>query len=179
MSLQRVADRYARSLEAVLQDDSDLEPALDALQRFNALYSECDDLRTVLSSPATSPVNRMKVLVEILERDEFPPVAANLMRVLLRRGRIRALPAVTDIYAKLVDERLNRVEAVVTTAIALSSEQEEMVREGLAHFTSKSVRLITKIDPDIIGGVVVQCEGKIVDGSLRTRLDRLKEAVLA
>lgn len=179
MSLQRVADRYARSLEATLREDSELEPTLDALQRFNGLFMDCDDLRTVLTSPATDPLNRLKVLREILERDEFPSVAAKLVCELLRRGRIRALPNVTIIFTRLVDARLNRVEAVVTTAIALSSEQEERVREGLAKFTSKSVRLRSKIDPKVIGGVVVECEGKIIDGSLRTRLDRLKEAVLA
>ena len=58
------------------------------------------------------------------------------------------------------------------------ADLEERVRAGLAEFTSKSVRLTSKIDPGVIGGVVVECEGKIIDGSLHTRLDRLKQAVL-
>lgn len=179
MSVQLVADRYARALSAVVEDKSSLDGVLEALRRIVALYNNEEILRVALTNPSILHESRLRVLEAILERENVDQVSADFVRMVLRRRRIEVLGSIVDAFALLVDERLNRVEAKVTTALPLTEEQRAGVVSGLEAFTGKSARMIENIDDAIIGGVVVECEGKVMDGSLRARLDKIKEAVLA
>ncbi|MEA3365166.1 MAG: ATP synthase F1 subunit delta, partial [Candidatus Hydrogenedentes bacterium] len=82
-------------------------------------------------------------------------------------------------FEEIVDARLNRVAVRITTVAPLSAEQEKRLKEKLSAYTGKSVRLQCHVDPEIIGGVVARIGWQVIDDSVRTRLARLKEALIA
>jgi F-type H+-transporting ATPase subunit delta len=107
------------------------------------------------------------------------PIVVKFVQLLVGRGRLETLAGVRDVFSKLVDARLNRMTAEVTTALPLTQGQENRILAGLTSYTKQMVRITTATDPDIIGGIVVRLNGTIIDGSLRTRLDRAKQMLLA
>lgn len=173
------AQRYARALNDSIAEPERLEPALSDLQAFAALLSENADFRWVLRNPALQASQRAAVLDEVLQKMGGDPLVANLARELLRRGRIDIVEEAVETFGRMVDRRLNRVTARVTTAQAVTDDQAERIRAGLSSYSNRDVRLKTRIDPKIIGGVVVRLDGTVIDGSLRARLKQLRNALLS
>lgn len=174
-----IAERYAGGLSASIESDDRLDAVLETLQDLAETYTEHHDLRTVLKSPAVAPEVREKILDDVLARVEVTGEAADFVRILFKRGRIAMLPDVIAMFRSAVDERLNRVLAHVTTAVALSPEQEDRIREGLSTYSGKTVRIAGDVDPEIIGGIVVRLHYTVIDGSVRARLQRAKQTLLA
>jgi len=179
MSEYLVAERYVRALSGSIDDDAKLEGAVEGLAAFAVLLMDHPDLRTVLEDPAVPPEKRRAILADVLAAGKFPEPLAGFIRALFDRKRLGLLTVIRERFAAVVDERLNRVTAHVTTATDLTAEQEETLRLGLTTYSGKTVRLETEVDTDIIGGVVVRLDGSVIDGSLRARLDRVKHALLA
>ena len=179
MSASLVADRYARGLFSAVHSDAEAETVLAALEDLTETFNESPDLQAALRNPAIAVQRREAILRALIEKTGAPETVLNLARTLLHRHRINLLPHVTDSFGTLVDARLNRVTARVTTAIAATPEQKERVRAALETWSGKDVEIKTKVDPKILGGVVARIDGTVIDGSLRTRLKRMKEAVLA
>ena len=120
MSETLIARRYAEGLGAVITDDADLQPAIDALEEFAAVIIENPELRKVLQNPSIEVSARMRVLDAVAERMAMPETAASFLRALLTRHRIGLLtPAVTE-FGRLCDLRLNRESAEIVTATPLS-----------------------------------------------------------
>ena len=179
MSASLVADRYARGLYSAVHNDADAQAVLAALEDLTETFNESPELQAALRNPAVPVQRREAILRAVIEKTRAPEMVLNLARTLLHRHRINLLPQVTDAFATLVDVRLNRVTARVTTAIDATAEQKERVRKALEKWSGKNVEIKTKVDPKILGGVVARIDGTVIDGSLRTRLKRMKEAVLA
>jgi F-type H+-transporting ATPase subunit delta len=173
-----LAERYARALRELLQDN-ELEAAAEALRSFSDLYEARHDLRSVLANPSLAIKKRLTVLEQVLAKMTMPAKVAGLIQVLLRRGRIALVADVTGSFEVQVDQRLGRVGAIATTAIPMPEEARTTLKEGLARFSGKDVRMAYKVDPDVVGGVIVRLDGLLLDGSLRTRLKRLADSVLS
>lgn len=174
-----VAKRYARGLSEAIPDTADLEEALKSLEDMCDTYGEHPTLRTLLETPAVGATTREKILEEVLNVHEMPLVAKRFVLTLFKRHRINLLREATSAFGVLVDQRLNRVVAHVTTALELSPGQEEKLRAKLSTYSDSTVRLEKKVDKEIIGGVVVRLGGTVLDGSLRAQLNRVKESLLA
>lgn len=174
-----IAERYAKGLINSIPDDDQLEAAIEALRRLRDIYESSHDFRSVLANPAIDKEKRTKVLADVLDVEEFPKVVRRLADVLLRRGRISILPDVAEVFSMLADKRLNRVQATVTTAVELKNEQEARLSRALERYSGKKVRLRRQVDPDVLGGVVARIGSTVVDGSVRTRLERLRNALLS
>ena len=173
-----LAERYARALCESLRDD-ELEQAAEAFRSFSDLYEDRHDIRSVLANPSLAIKQRKAVLEQVLAKMAMPPVVAGLIQVMLRRGRIALVSDVADSIEVQVDQRLGRVGAIATSAIPLPEEAREALKTGLAQYSGKDVRLTYRVDPDVVGGVVVRLDGLLLDGSLRTRLKRLADSVLS
>lgn len=174
-----IAERYANGLSAAVTDDSTLEPILEGLQDLAEVYAENTELRSVLANPSITLASRKQVLNDVLDAAQLPVLAKGLVRTLFERGRIGSLTAVSVLFSQIVDERLNRTTAEIITASPLTGDQEERIVAAMTKRSGKTVRLSHTRDPDILGGVVVKLQGTVIDGSLRTRLARVKEALLA
>jgi F-type H+-transporting ATPase subunit delta len=178
MTAALIAARYAKALSAAIANDAELDANLDALDTLAGLVAESNELRVMLNDPSIRIGVRRQVLRTILDKIEAPTPAGNAALVMLRRGRFRLLARMVYHFRKRTDERCNRVAARVTTAVSLSDEQLEPLRNGLESYIGRDVRMDRKVDESILGGVVAELNGIIIDGSVRSRLNRLSRALI-
>jgi F-type H+-transporting ATPase subunit delta len=174
-----VAQRYADALAQALPDTADLERALSNLHEVAELLQTHHDFRSCLGNQAINVVSRAKVLDEVLRCLGAAEEVVRLMNALLVRDRVPLVHDTTDLLEEIIDERLERTTAVVTSAVALTDAHRERITKALSTYSGKAVRLECAVDPNLIGGVVARIEGRIIDGSLRTRLERLKTELIA
>lgn len=174
-----VAERYARALSESIADAGELETALAALEDFQGLYAETPDLRSAFSNPGVSVEKRATLLQEVLAGEDMPDAVRHLLDILVRRGRIALLADVTEVFSTLVDRRLNRIGARVRTATPLSEAQRARLVQVLENYFKKSIRMKCVVDPTILGGVVARVGGVVLDGSVRSRLERLRAELLS
>lgn len=174
-----IAERYAQGLNQSIADESDLDTARKALEALSALYQENNDLRNALSNPALDSSKRKAVLHDTMAAMGLPAVVARLAELLVQRGRITLLPDVAEVFAMFADRRLNRVTARVTSAGPLDESQQARVQAALSKHTDRTVSLKCKVDPELLGGVVARLGDRVFDGSLRTRLNNLRNTLLA
>ena len=172
------AYRYARSLSETIDDDQALEPTLEILTSFTEIFRESEALQGIIGNPAVPTKTQMAILDAILEKLGADSPLKKLVAALVQRGRARMLPEVTKLFAAQTDARLNRVSAQVTSAVALSDTQRNDIIASLEKFSGMHVRIDHAVDPDLLGGVIAQIGGTIIDGSVRARIERLKQSLL-
>ena len=173
-----IADRYARSLSRAIEKDSELEPTLKVLQDIAKLIAENHELYSVVSNPAVAVDKRVAILGAILSHENVAELLKNLVSTLVQRGRITILPDVAKLFAQRTDTRLNRVRATVTSAVELTEDQTEKIIASLEKFSGMHVHIDHTVDPELLGGICAQIGGTIIDGSVRARIERLKQSLL-
>ncbi len=173
-----IAERYAEGLAKVIDDNEILMAVNTALQGIRRVYLDHHDLRSALNNHAIDTDKRSAVVHALVARAEAPDVIARFLDLLLRRGRIEILPDIASIFSRLVDTRLQRVGARVTTAHELSPEEQQRINGTLEKYFDKSVQTDWQVDPEILGGMIAQVGGTVIDGSLRSRLRQLKLQLL-
>lgn len=173
-----LAKRYAKALVDVAAASGELEAVRQELSRFADLLGEQRELRQFLANPSVLRPDKVRVLDDIVARLLLRPLTESFLRVLLKAGRLSALESVLRAYEVLVDERLGRVKAVVTTPSALEAEAQGRLQQRLEQMTGKSVYLEVQQDPRILGGLITQIGSLVYDGSLRTQLVKLREEMV-
>lgn len=174
-----IAARYAEGLGASIADGGDLERAVDALAAVCEVYESVQDIHSALSNPAISLEQRLGVLRELLSKIDTPSEVGRLLEVMLRRGRIGLIPDVAAVLSELADRRLGRTRVQVSTALPMDPAQEERFAAQLRKYTGQDVRMECTVDPALLGGAVARFEDTVLDGSIRTRLDNMKKALLS
>lgn len=173
-----VAERYARALVEIGQDDSKVDAYGADLSRFSTVLTTTE-LMGALSHPGFSVEERNSVLADVLSLLKLDPMVANFIRVVQEKGRVSILPAIAERYGLLADKLAGRVRALVTTAVALDAATTLQVKASLEAATGKTILIDPVVDPDILGGLVAQVEGRVYDASLKTRLLNLRQTLLA
>jgi len=173
-----VAKRYAKALVDVAASGNELEIVRQELSDVAALLREHRELQRFLVNPSILRRDKVRILEEIIARLSLRPLTKSFLRILQQAGRLQALEGVLRAYETMVDERLGRVKAVVTTAAPLEGEAHERLRQRLAEMTGKTVYLEVQLDTGLLGGLVTQIGSQVYDGSLRTRLARLRQELV-
>jgi len=173
-----VARRYAKALVDVAAASNELEAVRQELSSFADLLREHRELRQFLVNPSVLRRDKVRVLDEVVTRLALRPLTRSFLRILLEAGRLPALESVLRAYEALVDERLGRLKAMVTTAGPLEAGAQERLRQRLEQMTGKIVYLEVQQDPKILGGLVTQIGSLVYDGSLRTQLVKLREEMV-
>jgi F-type H+-transporting ATPase subunit delta len=168
--------RYAEAaFEIALRDEAveawraDLDSAASSLEQ--------DDLREVLANPALPLQQRVDVADRVFRG--IGDKTRNLIQLLLRRGRIEQLPRVAAEFRRLDDARNQIVHATATSAAPLGDTEVRAVTARLEQMTGGRVELETSVDPDLLGGIVVRIGDRLIDGSVRGRLERLRQQLAA
>ena len=174
-----LADRYARALQGAFSETTQLEASAAALDTLAALYAGDPVFRGAMLNPVLDRSDRGKILDVALANLAASPELAQLLRTLLERNRMALLPTLAERFRALMNEWMKRVDVTVTTAGPLTPEVERRIAAAMEQYSGKTVQLTCKVDPGIIGGLVVQILGNFIDFSLRTRLERLKEKLLS
>lgn len=173
-----VANRYAEALFSLGVENGELESLGQALQEMKAYFTGSDALRTVLLNPAIQLEERRQVITAISKKADWPRLFKNFTQLLLDKDRLRYIAEIAESYARKVDDHQGRARARVTSAVALKDEQVEKIRARLSELTGKDVVLTTDVDEELIGGIVARVGSTIYDGSVRTHLQRMREAIL-
>lgn len=171
------ARRYAEAAFQIAERDGTVVEWRSDLDTAVAALSEDEPMR-VLANPAVPAADR-RMLAERILGDGVSRGALNLVGLLLNRGRIDLLPALAAEFRRLHDQREGIIHATVTSAAPLDDAELSAVRERLANITGGIVEITTAVDPQILGGIVVRLGDRLIDGSVRGRLERLRNALAA
>lgn len=170
-----VAGRYASALYELASEKGVAEPVAAALAGFQSLINESPDLKRLVKSPVFTAQEQVKALDVILAKAGIEGVAANFIRLVASKRRLFVIPEMIDAYQKLHDKAKGLVRADVTVAAPLKNEHESALRQALAGVTGgKSVSLNVRTDPSIVGGIVVKLGSRMVDASVRTKLNSIR-----
>jgi F-type H+-transporting ATPase subunit delta len=171
MAKKHSARRYARAAFELALKQRKLDEWQAGLEQVKRL-AEDKEIMAYLESPDIRFEDKTGLLAK--QMGDAGPLVLNLVYLLLERGAVSILPEVVEEYRRLLDEHRNIERAVVTTAVALDAEDEKKLARQLGDITGKQVIIEHKLEPELIGGVVVRVGGKLMDGSTRGRLEALK-----
>jgi F-type H+-transporting ATPase subunit delta len=173
-----VAGRYASALFSLAQDQREGQAVADSLARFDALITESPDLERMLRSPIFSAADQLKALDAILAQAGIGGIAANFLRLVATKRRLFVVREMIADYRKLYDKSRGVTRAEVTSAAPLTDANVAALKESLrATSGGREVDLDTKVDPSIIGGLIVKLGSRMVDGSLKTKLNAIRLAM--
>lgn len=171
------ARRYAEAAFALATRDRALDAYADGLQLAAATVGQAAAL-AVLRNPAR-PLRQRTDLVDSLLADRVPDAVLKLVGLLVERGRIDRIGAVAAEYRRLLNRERGVVEAVATAALALTAGETEALQKKVAAMTGKTVDLRVEVDDSLIGGLTVRVGDTLYDASVRGRLERLRERLVA
>jgi F-type H+-transporting ATPase subunit delta len=164
--------RYAKALFALAKDAGVLQPTAAELGRLAGVASD-PTVGAVLGSPLLSAPRRAQLLALLARELRLSDLTTRFVNLLGEHSRLRALPAIYDYYERLLDADLGRVRLTIRTARALEATQQQSMIAAFASLTQREVIPTLLIDPELLGGVVVEVEGKVYDGSVRNQLERI------
>lgn len=167
---------YAEALYALAAETGEQEACLSGLTLAAALLEEHPDYRELLASPAI-PMGERDALLEQAFAGAVPEQVVSFLGLLCAHGRIRSLDACVTEYRRLYEAAISLSTAYVTSAVALTDGQRKRLQQKLEALTGHTVVLECAVDETLLGGLTVQIDGKVLDGSLRRRLHDVKEVI--
>lgn len=172
-----MAGRYATALFELADEAGAIDSVKTDLDRLSALIAESADLARLVKSPVFTADEQLSAISAVLEKAEISGLAANFVRLVAKNRRLFALPGMIADFAALVAAKRGEVTAQVTVASALSDEHLAALKETLAQNTGKDVNLDVTVDPSILGGLIVKLGSRMVDASLKTKLNSIRHAM--
>ncbi|OAV46107.1 ATP synthase F1 subunit delta [Lewinella sp. 4G2] len=178
MTNQRVADRYAKSLLDMAVERKQLDVIKGDVDALVAMAGN-RDLALLLSSPVVNPSKKKAIFAELLEKSGANELTKTFVDVLITKGREGDLLGILGAFDKQY-KSLNKISTVkVTSAVALSAAELDAIKQQLVAGgkTEASVDIETKIDPSIIGGFILEFDGKVYDASVAYKLSELRKEI--
>jgi F-type H+-transporting ATPase subunit delta len=172
-----MAGRYATALFDLAKEANAIDAVQADLTRFDALVGESADLLRLVRSPAFSTDAQLKALTAVLDRAGIGGLAANFLKLVTSNRRLFAVRDMIRAFGDLVAQHKGEATAQVTVAEQLKDEHVQALRSALKAVSGKNVSLDIKVDPAIIGGLIVKLGSRMVDSSLRTKLNAIKHAM--
>ncbi|MEO1544510.1 MAG: F0F1 ATP synthase subunit delta [Pseudomonadota bacterium] len=169
-----VHGRYASALFELANDQGELATVEEQLVGFQGLLDESDDLQRMIKSPVFSSEDQASALSAVLSKAGISGTTANFFNLLAQNRRLFAIPEIIKTFRMLSAQSRDEVSAEVTSAVALSDGQAKALTETLKTTVGKDVILDLKVDPEILGGLIVKLGSRMVDSSLRTKLTNMK-----
>jgi F-type H+-transporting ATPase subunit delta len=167
------AKRYAQAaFELAGSDLATWQRAIDEIAEFMG----DDEVRKVLENSHVPQASKLSLVAAALA--ELPAQPLNLARLLARKGRTALAPQIAVQFRALVQEQEGVRHAHATTAVPLTSAEQQALSERLQSSTGHPVELTTEVDPELLGGVVVQIGDKLIDASVRGRLQALRKTLV-
>jgi len=172
-----VAGRYAAALFELAGEKGETDAVAADLASFAKAIEESEDLRRLVRSPVLSAEQQEAAIASIVGRMRLGATVSNFMRLVARKRRLFALASMIRAYDALLAEKKGIVPAEVTVAEPLPAAMLADLKDALAKSAGTDVALAVKINPDIIGGMVVKLGHRMIDASLKTKLNALRVAM--
>ena len=170
-----LARRYAKALLGIALEDNQIEKLDRELAEFQKLVEDNAELRGYLEDPTVLPMDKRDALKGITEKMGLTESVRSFLALLGEKGRINAFPEIRGEFRLMADAQAGKAIAKVTSATALAPETEKALAEKLSKISGRTVSLFSKVDPELLGGIVAEIGGVVYDGSLKTQLRTLKE----
>jgi len=173
-----VSGRYASALFSLAQDDRQVAEVADALEKLDSLIEASPDFQRLVRSPVFSAADQLKAIDAVLAKAGISGIAANFVKLVAAKRRLFFIrPMIAD-FRKLYDASRGVTRAEVTSASPLSDANLAALKDQLkAASGGRDVQLDVKVDPAIVGGLIVKLGSRMVDGSLRTKLNAIRLAM--
>lgn len=172
-----VATAYAGSLLELANERGQAEPIGQELRDLRQILLDNPSFRQLLSDPAISESEREQVIKRVFS-GRLNQLVLNVLGVMNDKGRLGILAEVANVYNDLLDEQLGKIEVDVTVAQRLSPEQLEEVRQRVSAALKKDAVVHQYVDDSIIGGMVLRVQDRLIDASVRTQLQAMKQQLL-
>jgi F-type H+-transporting ATPase subunit delta len=172
-----MAGRYAAALLDLAKEERQLPRVEADLKSFQAMLDESADLRRLIRSPVIAADDQGKALDAILARAGVSPLTVNFFKLIARNRRLFAVADMMRDFRALLARERGEVSADVASAHPLTPEQLTALKDALRVQIGKDVQVNTRVDPALLGGLLVKVGSKMIDSSLRTKLDNLKVAM--
>jgi F-type H+-transporting ATPase subunit delta len=176
-SLSDLAGRYAAALLDLADEKKALDQVSGDLQSLRSMIAESEDLRRLLNSPVITREEQRKAMTAVMDRAGIGPLTRNFVLVVARNHRLFALSGMIEAYLAELARRRGEITAEVTSARSLSDAQQQALVETLRASVGGKVQLNLKVDPALIGGLIVKVGSRMIDSSLRSKLQRLQLAM--
>ncbi len=170
-----VARRYAQALFSLAQEQNVTDAVADALGNFAQMIEQSADLKRLVVSPVFSAADQLKAVSALLDKYGFGGITANFIKLVASKRRLFVLPDMIRAFQALNDKAKGVTRADVTVAAPLSANHNATLEEALREVSGgKIVKINVNVDPSIIGGIVVKLGSRMVDASLKTKLNSLR-----
>ena len=176
MSQGVIARRYAKAL--INLAEKDLENTGKSLTALADVYSNYTELSEVLSDTKVSSQIKQNVLKKILKKIKVSKLVDTFIRYLLAKRRIVLLPNIERAFNLLLQEKLGRIEAGITVAQEIPEVTVGKLEEAISRYSGKEVTVNITIDPAIIGGIVTRIGSVVIDGSIHTQLNQIRQSII-
>ncbi|KRL54222.1 MAG: F0F1 ATP synthase subunit delta [Furfurilactobacillus sp.] len=176
LAKSQVARRYGRAMFDAANEKQQLEPVYDELIQVQGVFQSVPNLGTVLTGAGLQNPEKEALLKPLLSSTS--PLVHNFLQMLFDYGRLDDTVAIIDEFKRLYDEQNQTVYADVTTAVSLDETQKQRLADSIAkRVGAKTVHVNQIVNPDIIGGVIVNSNNTVIDGSIRTRLAHIRQSL--
>jgi F-type H+-transporting ATPase subunit delta len=173
-----LARRYARAILDVGVDRGNIDKLTAEIRELAASFAGSRDLAEALTNPVFPRTQRRAVLEAVLDRAQVSLETRNFTLMLLERERMVALPDIARELGAMVDDKMGRAHAEITSARPLTGEQLGQIERALEKVSGKKIILARREDASLLGGVVAQLGDVVYDGSVRTQLEQMREQIL-
>ncbi|HVI51708.1 MAG TPA: F0F1 ATP synthase subunit delta [Candidatus Sulfotelmatobacter sp.] len=172
-----IADRYSAALFELAEQQSALDVVAADLKILKAMVAESPDLRRLLRSPVVSRKDQQKAVSALAGKAGFNGLTQKFLGLVAQNRRLFALDGVIEAYLNRLAAKRGEVTAQVASAVALNETQVGAIGAALKKVVGSNVTLDLSVDPALLGGLVVKVGSRMVDGSLRTKLQHLQLAM--
>ena len=169
-----IADRYAQALFEVGEETQTTSELYQELKQLVDILNENKDLYNFLKSPLIGREDKKNVMNNIFE-DQLSKNMNNFLKIVIDKDRMSAIVNIQESYKNLLNDKNNILEGTVITAVALNEKEIKDLEKNLSTKYNKNVTLTNVVDETILGGVLVKLGNEEIDGTVRTRLSKMKK----
>ena len=178
MKDRKVAARYARALLAALPTDQEAEKVDEFLGALGTAMEDSEDFRALMLDPAVPSKMRLEVLIALADQEGASDHLKNFLDTIVKNNRTGSIASIATVFHEEREAAAGIVPAEITTAVPLSEEMANRARTALEKATGKKVRLTSTTDPALLGGAVTRLGSTVLDGSLRSQLQQLRNKMM-
>jgi len=179
VSSSKIARRYAHALADLCQEEGNHAIIAKQLDGFAQIYRESAEFRDAMRTPVFSLTDKREILAQVVTRAMGADTTRRFLYTLLDAGRIDEIEGVAEAFNEILDQVDGRMRAEVSSAVPLEAGDVTRIQTSLERLTSKKVTVTSTVVPELLGGIRIQMGNVVLDGSVRTQLNRMREQLLA
>ncbi len=172
-----VAERYARALFDLSLEEKAIDATEADLGRIEAIMNESEDFMRLVKSPVFTSDEQLAAVSALLDKAKIEGIVGNFVRVVTSNRRLFSLPGIIKAFRKILSNHRGEQVAEVTSAQPLSNDELEALKASIKDALGKDIAIDAKVDPELLGGLVVKVGSQMIDSSVRTKLNSLKIAL--